>query len=69
MRDKGFNVNDIGKPDRGFELQHHLQVMQKVFKIVSDRSGLDMIVYAKAYIRDTAGYFELSKERTDLLSC
>jgi hypothetical protein len=41
-------------------------LMQKVFKIVSDRSGLDMIVYAKAYIGDTAGYFALSKKRTDL---
>src|SRR5438034_984377 len=61
MRDKNFNVNDIGKPDRGFELQrHNLQEQydaEEALKdrwFISDRSGLDAVVYAKAYLGNAA---------------
>jgi AAA domain len=46
MRDKGFNVNDIGRPDRGLELQqHHLQAQSDAEEALHDRTRLCMKVY------------------------
>jgi predicted ATPase len=57
MHGKGFNVQDLKNVDRGFELQQRIlleqynaeEILQDEWYI-SDRSGLDALVYAKAYI-------------------
>jgi nicotinamide riboside kinase len=74
MRDKGFNVNDIGKPGRGLELQqHHLQAQSDAEEalrgqwFISDRSGVDMIVYAKAYLGDAAAKTLADSRKWDVL--
>lgn len=57
MRSKGFNVNDIKQPDKGLELQRcNLQAQFNAEEahtdrwFISDRSGLDAIVYAQVYL-------------------
>lgn len=57
MNEKGFNAQDLKNPDRGFELQKHILLGQhnaeKMIQggwYISDRSGIDVLVYAKAYV-------------------
>ncbi|PQE34072.1 P-loop containing nucleoside triphosphate hydrolase protein [Rutstroemia sp. NJR-2017a WRK4] len=56
MRRKGFNVQDLKNVDRGFELQrcvlleqYNAEEMLQGEWYISDRSGLDALVYAKAF--------------------
>jgi nicotinamide riboside kinase len=61
MRRKGFTVTDITQPDRGLELQQsNLQAQFDAENaladrwFISDRSGLDAIVYANVYLGTAA---------------
>ena len=74
MRNKDFNVNDIRKPDRGLELQQcTLQAQfnaEEALKdrwFISDRSGLDAIVYAQVYLGPTAAVMLTESREWDVL--
>ncbi|KAF7920908.1 hypothetical protein EAE99_007760 [Botrytis elliptica] len=61
MRCQGFNIQDLRNVERGFELQQCVLLEQYNSEkkvqcewYISDRSGLDALVYAKAYIGVTA---------------
>ncbi|PVH91014.1 hypothetical protein DM02DRAFT_734334 [Periconia macrospinosa] len=57
MHEKGFKVQDLKDPKKGFELQQCILVEQYNAEeisedewYISDRSGLDALVYAKVYV-------------------
>ncbi|KAM3067002.1 hypothetical protein ACMFMG_011784 [Clarireedia jacksonii] len=70
MRENGFSVQDLKDAHRGFELQqrvlleqYHAEEIIQGEWYISDRSGLDALVYAKEYIGvSTAKELENTRE-------